>query len=155
MGRAPTRRSCGQRAQRVCRLFVTLAGQSGEARRDHHRLLDRCALVLLEVAKEPACGDAWMPVPLLAGDQDGQLKRLGEADPPTSLAVASATSKFPCSSARRKTVRGCPCEVIAAPPGADRRWESSCPDAPFKDGRAGGSPRETIRHTGHGRKGGR
>jgi hypothetical protein len=35
------------------------------------------------------------------------------------LAVASATSRLPCSSARRKTVWGWPCEVDAPPPGAE------------------------------------
>jgi hypothetical protein len=44
---------------------------------------------------------------------------------PISFAVASATSGFPCSSARRKTVRAWPCEVDAHPPrGRDDAPES-------------------------------
>jgi hypothetical protein len=37
----------------------------------------------------------------------------------SSFAVASAPIRFPRSSARRKIVRGWPCEVEAAPPGAE------------------------------------
>jgi hypothetical protein len=44
---------------------------------------------------------------------------------PISRAVASATSKFSCWSARLKTVRGSPCEVDVPPPlGPRRRFES-------------------------------
>ncbi len=39
--------------------------------------------------------------------------------PPSSRAVISAATRLPCSSARRNTVRGWPCDVTAASPGPD------------------------------------
>src|SRR5438552_3499173 len=82
---------------------MRLASESSETRRRHRGLLDRRLRPLLEVAQQPASGDALVAARVLLRDQQRQLKRLVKSDP--SFAVTSATSRFPCSSARQKTVR--------------------------------------------------
>jgi hypothetical protein len=52
-----------------------------KTRRRQHYLVDRRLGVLLEVAQQPAGRDPRMPARILAGDQDRQLQRVGEADP--------------------------------------------------------------------------
>ena len=59
---------------------MTIAGESGETRSDHRRLLDRRFVALLEVAQQPACRDARMPARILACDQDRQLESIGEVE---------------------------------------------------------------------------
>jgi hypothetical protein len=62
---------------------VSLAGaaECGEARGGERGLVDRRLGVLLEVAQQPAGGNARMPARVLARDQDRQLECIAEADP--------------------------------------------------------------------------
>jgi hypothetical protein len=59
---------------------VAVAGERGEARRDHHSLVDRRLVALLEVAQEPAGRDPGVPARILAGDQERQLERVDKAE---------------------------------------------------------------------------
>jgi hypothetical protein len=53
-----------------------------------------------------------------------ELERLGDRHPADPRVVTSARTRLSCSSARRKIVRGWPCEVDAAPLGAERRGQT-------------------------------
>jgi hypothetical protein len=54
-----------------------------------------------------------MPARILSRDEDRETSASLRLSGGSSFAVASATSRLPRSSARRKTVRACPCEVGA------------------------------------------
>jgi hypothetical protein len=59
---------------------VAVAGKSREAGRDHRRFLDRRTVALFEVAEQPSCGHARVPVRLLPRDQHGQVERVGQVE---------------------------------------------------------------------------
>jgi hypothetical protein len=54
--------------------------QSTEERNDQSSLLDRRRRGLVEPALQPACAQPGQPLPLVPGDQRGQLERLAEVD---------------------------------------------------------------------------
>jgi len=62
---------------RCVRLTEARCGETG---RRQHCLVDHRVGVLLEVTQQPAGCDPRMPARILAGDQDRQLERIGEAD---------------------------------------------------------------------------
>jgi hypothetical protein len=68
-------------ARSVSTAVSSSRGQRREARGDQRRLVDRHAVVLVEVAAKPAGGDARMPARILARDQQRQVESLGQADP--------------------------------------------------------------------------
>jgi hypothetical protein len=100
--------------QQVQRLLVLRPAEREQRADDRRQLLDR-RVSLLQVAAQPAGGEAAVPLRLLARDERGQLQRVGEPELRSSCAVASEMTRLPESSARRKTTRGCPCEVAAPP----------------------------------------
>jgi hypothetical protein len=55
--------------------------QRCEAGGDQRRLIDRHAVVLVEVAPKPASADARVPARILASDEQRQFERLVEAEP--------------------------------------------------------------------------
>jgi hypothetical protein len=59
---------------------VTVAGQSGEAGRDHRSFIDRRVVDLLEVAQQPSRRDARMPAWSLTRYQHRQVERADEAE---------------------------------------------------------------------------
>jgi hypothetical protein len=76
-----TSRSFGHGPKCQRRVSVAVSGECGEAGGGHRSLVDRRVVTFLEVAKQPARGDAGMPTRILARDQDRQLKRFGKAQP--------------------------------------------------------------------------
>jgi hypothetical protein len=102
--------------------------RAGKAGRDHQSFVDRRLGMLLEVAQQTAGRDSGMPAWLFVRVSTVSSSASGRLIDPTSFAVASATSRLPCSSARRKTVREWPCEVDAPPPrGRGRRTDLERP----------------------------
>jgi hypothetical protein len=59
---------------------VAVSGESGEAGCDHRSFVDRRVGAFLEVAQQPARGDARMPAWILSGDQHRQVERVGEVE---------------------------------------------------------------------------
>ncbi len=106
-------------ARRACAASgVAVAGEGREAGGDKGQINDRGFIVLLEVALQPAGRDARMLCGSFLAISSVSSSVSTRPTLPISLAVASATSKFSCWSARLKTVRGWPCEVDVPPPRA-------------------------------------
>jgi len=59
---------------------VAVAGQGGQAGRDHRGLVDRRLVDFLEVAQQPARSHTRMPARILSRDQDRQVERVLEAE---------------------------------------------------------------------------
>ena len=76
----PGSRSLGYGPQRFGGLLAADAGEGEQARRGQPRFLDREGGIFLEQALQPACRDALIPGSVLAGDQDGELERVSEAE---------------------------------------------------------------------------
>ena len=57
---------------------MAVTAQRDEGSDGMRALVDGCSLVRLEVAGEPARGDAGVPARILDRDQGGQLQRLDE-----------------------------------------------------------------------------
>jgi hypothetical protein len=86
-----------------CRLTLP-TGERGEAGRDHRDLVDRRLVDFLEVAQQPARSDARIPARILRAISIVSSSASSRLSGGSSFAVASATRRFPCSSARRKIV---------------------------------------------------
>jgi hypothetical protein len=70
----------GDGPKRLRSLFVAGAREHDETGRGQRGFLDRHVWVLLEQALKPAGRDPRVPARILAGDQHGQLERIGEAE---------------------------------------------------------------------------
>jgi hypothetical protein len=74
--------SISHRPKRQRRVPGAVSGERAQARRDHRSLVDRRLVDFLEVAQQPACGDARVPTRIRARDQDRQLQRLFKTESP-------------------------------------------------------------------------
>ena len=90
-----------------------------QVREEQFNMLERRLLVLLEPEAKPAGGEAGVAVRLLRATSAVSSSGSAIVTRPISRAVTSASTRLSCSSARLKMVRGWPCEVDAAPPGAE------------------------------------
>jgi hypothetical protein len=59
---------------------VAISDEGGEAGRGQRGFVDRRLVAFLEIAQQPAGGDARVPARILARDQDRQVERVLEAE---------------------------------------------------------------------------
>ena len=106
----------GLSEHRKGRHMVVGARERSEVRDEQLDIFECRLLVFLEIDAEPAGGEAAVALRLFRATNAVSSSASATVTRPTPRAVTSASTRLPRSSARRKIVRGWPCEVDVAPP---------------------------------------
>lgn len=85
--------------------------KSRKTGRDERDLIDRRRVGRVEIAREPSNGVSLRPGTIPLGDQGCQFERFAEVKHADLSRRCLSDQQIARSSALRKTVRGCPCEV--------------------------------------------